>query len=65
MSNQKLTEHRAAALGITSIIGITIMVCFGLWMGHDGALIMGGMASIAGIGGGIPIGAKLRDILSK
>ena len=38
---------------VTGIIAIAIMVVAGVAMGHDGALLAGSIATVAGIAGGV------------
>lgn len=39
-------------IGVTALLCLTIVIVIGLVMGHDGALLAGGIASITGIAGG-------------
>ncbi len=42
----KLGYNAIAAIG-----GVTIIICWALWLGYDGVLLMSGIAVVSGLGG--------------
>jgi len=39
-------------IGTVAMLCLTVVIIIGLLMGHDGALLAGGLASITGVAGG-------------